>query len=660
MDQIPPRRRRRPALSCFECRRRKIRCDRANPCGHCTLVKLKCEFPEYHGPPRPDRSDTSTSENAVPSVTEIPEDASATSAPPQKDVTAAPVQQSLRHAPPVQPPGHPPLVDRGVMKVVMDKGRVSSYRLGIASAGAETFNDISRLSELLQQSKMLSREIKAGLAIGYEEDELLLQPRDTCNTMVRLYFDAFESTHRVLHAGTFWSEYERFWTPGESVSPDQRLRVLLVVALGSSIFAHPDGPTRVRWYRLANHWLRSAESWLAGPLKGARRSLGGIQIHCLVFLARGVFSSHDGDSWVASGSFVHEAMRAGLHRDPKHLPNLSYLETEVRRRLWATILELVAQASLDTAMPPRISVDEYDTEPPSNINDSDLDRSTTHVEPQPLETTYTDTSLQIVLLESLPTRLTILQKVFGLKADPPYDEVLSLSSEMISACRHGSTYLVRHESPSNAGMMAFRRNLLDFLVRRFLLALHCPYATMAPENPVYEGSVKISLDAAMSILSPEPDGTFDRLLVVAGGLFKTTLRSAMMTVALELLVQVDRQRLDGTLHRSQQYRMFLAQKLEEMVELSFRRISHGETNIKGPMFLKMILALAEAGVAASYSSASCEVPVAQAATAGVPTSPSVDYGTLPSLSCSEDWEDAMGGMSWDLDVFNIFPPGGAM
>ena len=39
-----PRRRRRPALSCLECRRRKIKCDQKNPCGRCTLKMLTCLF----------------------------------------------------------------------------------------------------------------------------------------------------------------------------------------------------------------------------------------------------------------------------------------------------------------------------------------------------------------------------------------------------------------------------------------------------------------------------------------------------------------------------------------------------------------------------------------------------------------------------------------
>lgn len=35
----PPRKRRRPALSCAECRRRKVKCDRNIPCRQCTQAK---------------------------------------------------------------------------------------------------------------------------------------------------------------------------------------------------------------------------------------------------------------------------------------------------------------------------------------------------------------------------------------------------------------------------------------------------------------------------------------------------------------------------------------------------------------------------------------------------------------------------------------------
>jgi len=43
----PVIRRRRPAKSCIECRRRKIRCDRNNPCSHCVSGKSRCTYKAF-------------------------------------------------------------------------------------------------------------------------------------------------------------------------------------------------------------------------------------------------------------------------------------------------------------------------------------------------------------------------------------------------------------------------------------------------------------------------------------------------------------------------------------------------------------------------------------------------------------------------------------
>lgn len=42
--QLPPRKRRRPALACTACRRRKVGCDHNNPCGQCMQSKSSCVY----------------------------------------------------------------------------------------------------------------------------------------------------------------------------------------------------------------------------------------------------------------------------------------------------------------------------------------------------------------------------------------------------------------------------------------------------------------------------------------------------------------------------------------------------------------------------------------------------------------------------------------
>ena len=47
----PPKKRRRPALACVQCRRRKTRCDQNKPCNNCTKSRIvDCTYPPTHSP----------------------------------------------------------------------------------------------------------------------------------------------------------------------------------------------------------------------------------------------------------------------------------------------------------------------------------------------------------------------------------------------------------------------------------------------------------------------------------------------------------------------------------------------------------------------------------------------------------------------------------
>jgi hypothetical protein len=286
----------------------------------------------------------------------------------------------------------------------------------------------------------------------------------------------------------------------------------------------------------------------------------------------------------------HRAMQMGLHRDPEHLPAMSVLQAELRRRLWVTILEMVVQSSLDSGMPPRLSFDEFDTKAPSNNDDEDMDETTTVLQPRP-RSVYTATSMQLVLFDSLPTRLRILQLLNGLHSKLSYMDVLALSSELTDAYRESSSLMREYEG---SGVTPFHRNMLEYLVRGFMIPLHCPFASQARTNPLFYYSLKVSLDAAMALISPEPDDGFSRLMSTGGGLFRETIRCAMSTISVELIAQTEAQRRDGTLHRSSHYRDSLKQAVKDVLSLSLERIQQGETNIKSHMFLSAILAQVEA------------------------------------------------------------------
>ncbi|KAL2432568.1 hypothetical protein ABEF95_013617 [Exophiala dermatitidis] len=207
-------------------------------------------------------------------------------------------------------------------------------------------------------------------------------------------------------------------------------------------------------------------------------------------------------------------MQMGLHRDLTYFKRMSVL-------LWATILELDVQAALDAGVPPTIGLDDFDTEAPSNVNDVDFDEQTRILHEHPATTT-TDSSLQRFLFQSLRPRLEVARRMNGIPSalsEESYDEIVALTTSINDACRSYSAHILRSNSSDAA---SFHGNLADLLLRRFILQLHRPLAGRARTNPIYYFSRKMSLDAAMAILSPVPkDAEFAHLVLLGAGFSRT-------------------------------------------------------------------------------------------------------------------------------------------
>ena len=449
---------------------------------------------------------------------------------------------------------------------------------------------LSGIKDLMLKCKDVAKRIKQGRpsrSLSNHEFDLTLPPRELADAMVRAYFQSFESTFRILHEPSFWTELRRYCANPEDAPTDLRLKVHLVIGIGSSVYGNEYANEAFR--TVVHQWIYAAQSWLSGPLEKDRLALPGLQIYCLTILARQIFSIGGDLAWMSMGSLIHRAMQIGLHRDPKHIPGMSVLQAELRRRLWATILELVVQSSLDSAMPARISYEEFDTEAPSNYNDNEIDESTTELQPH-ARSTYTSTSTQIMLLDTLPIRLRILQLLNSLRSELPYTQVLELSSELTDAIRACRKYMRKNEA---SGVTAFHRNMLDYLLRRFVIPLHCLFASQARTNPLFQHSLKASVEAAIAMTSHEPDEGFSHLMILGGGWFREGIRYALSAICLELVAQTDTQYQDGTLQRNPHYRESLKQAIRDTSSLFLERIRQGETNIKSHTLLEMILTQVE-------------------------------------------------------------------
>ncbi|KAH1585865.1 hypothetical protein KXV51_004595 [Aspergillus fumigatus] len=626
----PIGKRRRPALSCVECRRRKVKCDRNSPCGQCRAHKstactyavawatgpVRHESQRTQEPLLPEPADQGASEPQQPASSSpnptigestgpgvslvlggpvrcTPPDLDSTHTLPQK----VSVSSSTIQAPP------------GPFHGILSKTRVFGHGHWMSSVplvGSLPFSkdtpaerSAEQISEAIAVCKQLARDIKKQLPSRSPlptNIQHLLPRRAVLDGLVQLYLDTFETCYRILHTTMFRAEYERYWSKPQTAATPFKVKLLLVMAIAAPLYG--DVQTYNDLAAKARASIHVAQEWLSAPFEKDRLTLDGIQIHCLLLLARQVNRVGADLAWVSAGSLIRMAMQMGFHQDPSNLGETSALQRELRRRLWYTILELNVQAALDSGMAPMITAAEYNTQPPSNLDDDDLLEAYGETLPAKASSIPTQTSVLRLLADSLPLRLEAARIINNLQDKPPYDQVLRLGSELASVCRSARTFVdqLKPTEPdlSTHEARQFRYIFCEHFLSRFLLSLHYPYAIQSKRSPLYIYSQKVSLESALDLVSLLEDKLYHRLLLSGGGMFRDIVTRGAVVIFLELITQLEANTSIFSAQRNRVRREPLLEDARKVVQYTHDRLWYGETNVRGYLFARMAMARVEA------------------------------------------------------------------
>jgi hypothetical protein len=269
-------------------------------------------------------------------------------------------------------------------------------------------------------------------------------------------------------------------------------------------------------------------------------------------------------------------------------------------------------------MRPMVSVDDYDTKPPSNINDEDISEGNDAPLDVKPSIEFTDCSIQIAFTETLPIRLEIIRLINNLRFELPYKDALEMGSRLNDTCR-SQTIFFKSALMSECSVTPFQIKMADTLVRRFVLCLHRPYFAKAKDNPQYHYSRKMCLDTSLAIYAPatefapgqEDDWT--KMTHRCVGFFKSFFLYAMSTVYIELITQIKEHKhtspifapmISTATSNSRQDEAFTLttqfQTLRNILVSShgtaIARIRNGETNAKGAVFIRCAIARVDAMV----------------------------------------------------------------
>ncbi|OJK01963.1 hypothetical protein ASPACDRAFT_40779 [Aspergillus aculeatus ATCC 16872] len=569
--------RRRKALSCYACRRRKLKCDREVPaCGRCRNggIAESCSYNELPLLPEEERSvllhnSAYTLHSPPPARAPVPQVHSVRGPGLEHPAVdqASPETRVISLAAP-QNAGSWQLLGASSSATGINEERPSirsnvaddndghDYGIGPPGSGGERLrvqttilrgenfkthyygstNPISLISHfpelrsfmketIMQRTSLpsLQRELKAlqvkwkGMRadlLPQHEWELvgLLPDPETIDAHVQLYFDTFETVYRILHYPSFMREYETFREDSRAARPAFVVTLMLVLAcvgcLAAPAAQQQQQPKYIGDSAMAREratlWIEAAEAWL--PRQSQKHIYLAIwQIRCLLLVAKMVNVVKKKRTWTAAGTLVREAMSAGFHRDPTILGDrVSVFDLEMRRRLWATILELELQISTDRGMPSAGAALTADTAPPLNIDDEALAVDAAALPPSQPAEVYTACSFLRVAASSFPLRTALNSLVNDIHAQSVYEEVLR-SEERITAALHR---LPRwpDDDTRTPGVSARGRNpaltraLLDIQLRHFLILLHAPLARQADTNPRYSLSRMVCFNAAFRLI----------------------------------------------------------------------------------------------------------------------------------------------------------------
>lgn len=204
--------------------------------------------------------------------------------------------------------------------------------------------------------------------------------------------------------------------------------------------------------------------------------------------------------WVLVGNIVQIAIHMGYHRDAKHFPSISPFTGEMRRRVWAMILQLDFSVSTQLGLPRLIREQHADTEKPRNLNDMDFGINIPKLPDSRPETEVTPTLYVLAKLRLLDAGA----KVADVATEPrphSYSEILKLDQEIKEARDRLPPVLKWTGLALNiSSQIMIQRIWLEVICQQLRIVLHKKFLDPSRSQQQFGDSISACLTAAMKIL----------------------------------------------------------------------------------------------------------------------------------------------------------------
>ncbi|RMZ84918.1 hypothetical protein DV738_g20, partial [Chaetothyriales sp. CBS 135597] len=585
----------RPVISCLECRRKKLKCDRTRPCQQCSKVH-RADFCSYQPGQEPEKRASEDSSNKRARQAHVGHRRNGSTPGVACPVDQLNVSVSANNAGP------------GVLESLA--ARLDNRFLGSQAD--------SRMGKVAQEVRNLHSTLRLvhspwfNLASNASTAEIqqLIPSLEVCQRLTEIYFDNMEHCFRFLHHPTFDAQLIDYFSrpsPDSDFLP-QLVGVLAIAAIFGidqvcvDVGAANDG-------RLIRASVNFIEDYIAGLSYKKRNTIPVFQTRSLLMLLRCVRLDKQSELWEMTGSLLRQALVMGMDRDPSERAEpCTPFEAELRRRLWISVVELDMMMAILCNMP--CLVPGFTCRAPKNLDDVELlSEELDALESRPFDE-WTDGLCQCFLAESIHQRLRGCRDLQS-SSDLKYDHLLR-HTRILEQVLQNLPLPLRFNNPSDEAAKSSARLMarmeVDLSIRRPLMHLYTPFVYANDErDPFSEARAGFLQSCFMVTNYPDLfDPNFSELHVdrptgywdLFFNIYRHEINQSMLGLCLEIkrlanatdIVQVTNRNNQAGWRGPSYTKASLIHAVDSILEPMTRRIAHLGADMKELAYLVIVSA----------------------------------------------------------------------
>ncbi|OAG01963.1 uncharacterized protein CC84DRAFT_975996 [Paraphaeosphaeria sporulosa] len=515
----------KPQLSCDFCRRRKLRCDRKQPCQSCIRLgqASACSFPfsqRSHSP-------TSDSGNSI-NQSRFQERVN------HLEALVRMLAERQQEKPPVSTPDSTVTSNTSI---TTEEGSTtaSDFGLMVLQKNTSSYVESDHWTAILEEINDLKDMAKEEAAHGHDSSEeevqrlpgadlfflntypatkmeliAALPARPTVDSMIAKYFKAADMPITlIIHRRVFFTQYEKFWQDPIG-TPTMWMTILFgmmfIVAYTALYINAGENPldedTLLEYQSIVLTYREKMIQCLrlANYMKGTPHTIEALLTLLLTEYAQGEEAQQG--CWQLIGTIIRVALKMGYHRDGSHFPEMKPFEAEMRRRTWYVLIQFDIATASQVGLPRMIKESQCDTAEPRNLLDDDFDDTITVLPPaRPFNE---HTLSQFLIYKSR------IVTVYGMICDfttsskqRDYAEATRLDALLRAAFTQKPPVLEikpLHRSIMDGTELITRRLYIAMSFYHASMTLHRKFMILAKSNDKYTASHTTCLDAAYAAL----------------------------------------------------------------------------------------------------------------------------------------------------------------